>query len=107
MRCHRGGLRTLTVSRWDGSRWQIAKRLAEPDTGPPGDVPTGVLAISPRNVWVLRSPAPGGPWVVGWPSSGTGAGVLLKLSGGHWSRYSMPLAIQPGPGPFIGAASSC
>jgi len=172
------------VIRWDGSRWRIAKRLAEPDTGPPGDVPTGVLAIGPRNVWVFygtwrdshglhggalhylngtwnQVTGPGrtilaaseatpsqlwaiggsgsdvgllqygrlgwqavhaaalagltlggvlaqrnGPvWVVGWPSSGTGAGALLKLSGGHWSRYPMPAAIQPGPGPFTGAAA--
>jgi hypothetical protein len=41
------------VIRWDGHRWRIAKRLAEPLTGPPGDVPTGVLALSARNVWVF------------------------------------------------------
>jgi len=167
------------VIRWDGTRWQVAKRLAEPQTGPPGDVPTGVLAVSARNVWVFygtwrnrqhgalhggalhylngiwkQVTGPGrtiiaasearpselwaiggsdsshvgllryghgrwqavtapalagltfasvlaqrnGPvWALGWPSSGTGAGVLMKLSGGHWSRHPLPAAIQSGP----------
>ncbi len=166
------------VIRWDGSRWRIAKRLPEPQGGPPGDVPTGVLAISARNVWVFygtwrdsrgtlhggalhdlngtwrQLTGPGrtiiaasaatpsefwaiggsgsshirllrygqgrwqpviapalagltftsvlarrnGPvWALGWPSIGTGAGVLMKLSGGHWSRHSLPAAIQQGP----------
>jgi hypothetical protein len=167
------------VIRWNGSHWRIVKRLQEPQEGPPGDEPTGVLAISARNVWVFYGTfqAPGGAllggtlhylngiwkqvkgpgrtviaaseatpsqlwatgpsdstqvgllrygqgrwrsvtaralagltfasvlaqphgpvWALGWPSSGTGAGVLVKLSGGHWSRYSLPAAIQPGPG---------
>jgi hypothetical protein len=167
------------VIRWNGSHWRIAKRLAEPQTGLPGDVPTGVLAVSARNVWVFYATwrdrprgalhggalhdlngiwkqvtGPGrtiiaasearpselwaiggsdishagllryaagrwrpvtapalagltfagvlarrnGPvWALGWPSSGTGAGVLLKLSGGHWSGNSLPASIQPGP----------
>jgi len=41
------------VLRWDGRQWRIAKRLAEPQGGPPGDEPTGVLAINARNVWVF------------------------------------------------------
>ena len=168
------------VIRWGGSHWRIAKRLPEPQSGPPGDEPTGVLAISARNVWVFygtwrntaRGPLHGGAlhdlsgiwkqvtgpgrtiiaaseaspsqlwaiggsdsshvgllrygrgrwrpvtapalagltfasvlarrdgtvWALGWPSSGTGAGVLMKLSGGHWSRYLLPAAIQPGTG---------
>jgi hypothetical protein len=172
------------VIRWDGNHWRIAERLQEPQSGPPGDVPTGVLAISARNVWVFygtwrdsrgalhggvlhdvngtwkQVTGPGrtviaasaatasdlwaiggsdsshvgllrygragwrpviaralagltfasvlaqrnGPvWALGWPSSGTGAGVLLKLSGGHWSRHSLPAAVQPVP--FFGAAN--
>jgi hypothetical protein len=175
------------VIRWDGRRWRIAKRLPEPQEGPPGDVPTGVLAISARNVWVFygtwRSPSgalhggalhylngkwkqvtgPGrtiiaaseaapselwatggsdsshlgllryrhgrwqtvtapalagltltsvlaqrnGPvWALGWPSSGTGAGVLMKLSGGQWSSYSLPAAITQGPGSGTTALAS-
>jgi hypothetical protein len=173
------------VIRWDGSRWRVARRLVEPNTGPPGIPPTGILAISPHNVWVFYGTwrdsrglhggaqhdmngtwkqvygpgrtiieasaatpsqlwAIGGPdtshagllqygrlgwqpvhaaalagltfggvlaqrngpvWAVGWPSSGTGAGALLKLSGGHWTRYTMPAALQPGPAVFIGATA--
>ncbi len=166
------------VIRWDGRRWRIARRLAEPLGGPPGDVPTGVLAVSARNVWVFygtwrdsRGAVHGGAlhdlngtwtqvtgpgrtviaasaaspsefwaiggsgsshvrllrfgrghwrpvtapalagltftsvlaqrtgvvWALGWRSGGTGAGVLMKLSGGHWSGHSLPVAIHQGP----------
>lgn len=39
------------VIRWNGRSWRIAKRFGEPPGGPPGLLPTGVLAISPRDVW--------------------------------------------------------
>lgn len=175
------------VIRWDGSHWRIAKRLAEPQEGTPGDVPTGVLAVSVRNVWVFYGTwrdRPGGAlhggalhylngkwkqvtgpgrtiiaaseatrsqlwaisgsgsrvkllryqrlqwrpvsvpgsagltfvsvlarrngpvWALGWPSKGTGAGTLMELSGGHWSTYSLPVAIQQGPGSGTTALAS-
>jgi hypothetical protein len=164
------------VIRWNGRQWRIARRLAEPNEGPPGELPTGVLAVSPRNVWVFyptwrlssagklhggalhyingkweQVTGPGrsiiaaseatpsqlwaiggsgthvgllryqqqrwrpvsvpgsagltfasvkalsnGPvWALAWPSTGTGAGSLMKLSGGHWSSYALP-AVQVG-----------
>jgi hypothetical protein len=165
------------VIRWDGARWRVARHLAEPNEGPPGEVPTGVLALSARNVWVfyptfrgldgslhggtqhylngkwhqvtgrarsiiavseatpsqlwavarsgsrvnlLRYRRPhwrpvsvprsaglvfanvlalrnGVVWALAWPSTGTGAGTLLKLAHGHWSRHPLPKGIQPGP----------
>ena len=41
------------VIRWNGRHWRIARRLPEPQQGPPGDQPTGVLAVSARDVWVF------------------------------------------------------
>jgi len=69
------------VIRWNGSRWRIAKRLAEPNQGPPGDLPTGVLAISARNVWVFY-----GTWR---DAGGLHGGALHDLNG-VWKQVTGP-----------------
>src|SRR5215469_12577048 len=69
------------VIRWNGTRWRIARRLAEPNLGPPGDVPTGVLAISARNVWVFY-----GTWR---DAGGLHGGALHDLNG-VWKQVTGP-----------------
>jgi len=39
------------IVHWNGTKWRVTKRILEPMDGPPGIVPSGVLAVSPHDVW--------------------------------------------------------
>lgn len=77
------------VLRWGGSHWRIVRHLQEPLGGPPGALPTGILAISPRDVWVFYET---------WRDSrGLHGGTQHDLNG-TWKQVT-------GPGRTIVAAS--
>jgi hypothetical protein len=69
------------VIRWDGQHWRVARRLPEPDQGPPGDWPTGVLAVSAGDVWVFYPTWRSGP-------HGTLNGGALHQVNGKWHPVS-------------------
>jgi hypothetical protein len=79
--------------RWNGRTWQVARRWAR------GQI-TGVLALSPRNVWVFGSTSTGSRGVGTWHFDGTSWTAVGGLPGeiyqaSRWRDDIWAIAVGP------------